>query len=396
MNGKSIVSTAGWSRAALAPRASLVALAILATIGFGALGCARSGPGSAKTPEELLTQLKEDRSDIDKTTDTMMQRIDQFNASRKPGERTLQFSEIFTPDLNPEQRDVLNSLVEQEKDISYKALLQKIIADRDTIRDLQEKVAHLEQTLPDKFVVAKRGDRQHDLAMNYLTQEAKLDADKAKSLLSQVDQTDELVPGNKVWFFYSPQDGTFRTYVTQGEANYTPLAVRRARQRQLIKERDTFKGERDTAQNEVADLQATKTQLESDIDGLTQRKTELEGTVDQLTRDIAFRQNSLFYHAANVASLKDQGVLSPVLKRVQDVKGLNYEQSLDLREGTVITLMPGNYGLNEIREVRVLPNIYQKGRDFAIETAEDHSSAKLIILDPELFRGKEVLLAIGG
>src|SRR6266571_512612 len=185
-------------------RAGLVTAAIAATIVLGGTGCARPGPGSAKTSDELLSQLQEDRSEIDKTSDTMMKRIEVFNSSRKPGERTLQFNEIFTQDLNPEQRDVLNALVEQEKDISYKALLQKIIADRDSIRQLQEKVMHLEQTLPDKFVVAKRGDRQQDLAMAYLTGEANLDAAKAKTLLSGVDQTVELLAGNKVWFFYDP------------------------------------------------------------------------------------------------------------------------------------------------------------------------------------------------
>jgi len=378
------------------PRVALVAAVLVTAIGLGTIGCVKQGPGSAKTPEELLTQLKDDRSRIDQTTDTMMKRIEVFNSSRKPGETTLQFSEIFSQDLSPEQRDVLNTLVAQENDVSYKALLQKIIADRDTIQGLQENVMRLEQTLPDKFVVVKRDDRQHDLAMAYLTEEARLDPAKAKALLSQVDQTDELLPGNKVWFFYDSRQDTFRTYVTQGEAGLTPLVVRRARQRRLIKERDTFKSERDTAQVEVATLQQTKADLETDIDGLNQKKTELESTVDQLSRDLAFRQNSLFYHAANEKTLKDRGVLTSVLMRVRDVKGLNYEESLDLRQGTIITLIPGNYGLEEIREVKVLPPIYQKGRDFAIETAEDHSSARLVILDPDLFRGKEVLLAIGG
>src|SRR5262249_5649177 len=156
---------------------------------------------------------------------------------------------------------------------------------------------------------------------------------------SQVDQTDGLVPGNKVWFFYDPKQDTFRTYVTQGEAGQTPLVLRRAKQRQLIQERDTFKAERDTAQTEVTSLEQTKSQLESDIDGLTQRKTELEGTVDQLNQSIATRQNSLYYHAANERMLKDQGVLSSVLKRVRDVKGLQYDESLDLRQGTTITLL---------------------------------------------------------
>jgi hypothetical protein len=387
---------AGIMRSAGIRRASLAAAAIFALVGFGLTGCGVKGPGTAKTTDELLAQLKEDRTRIDQNTDLMMQRIDQFNASRKPGEKTLQFGEIFSQDLSPEQRDVLNQMVAQEKDVSYKALLQKIISDRDTIQGLQENVMHLEQTLPDKFVVAKRGDKQHNLALAYLTDEAHVEPAKAKELLNQVDQTDELLPGNKVWFFYDPKQDVFRTYVTQGEAGKTPLAVRRAKQRQLIQERDTFKSERDTAQTEVTSLQQTKSDLETDIAGLTQRKTELEGTVDQLSRDIALRENSVYYHAANERTLRDEGVLSSVLKKVRDVKGLHYDESLDLRQGTTITLLPGTYGLTEIREVRLLPPIYQEGRDFTIQTSQDHSSAQLVILDPELFRGKEILLSIRG
>jgi len=356
-------------------RSLLVTVAIAATVVFGATGCSRPGPGSAKTSDELLGQLQEDRSEIDKTSDTMMKRIEVFNSSRKPGERTLQFSEIFTQDLNPEQRDVLNALVEQEKDISYKTLLQKIIADRDSIRELQEKVAHLEQTLPDKFVMAKRGDRHQDLAMAYLTGEANLDATKAKALLSQVDQTDELLAGNKVWFFYDPQQDSFRTYVTQGDAGQTPVRVRRARQRQLVKERDAYKSERDAAQSEAAALEQARSQLESDM---------------------ATRENSLFYHADNAQNLKDEGVLSPVLKRLRDVKGVTFNESLDLRAQTSIDLVPQNFGLEQIRMVRLLPPVYQEGRDFSIETSEDHGSARVVILDPDVFKGKEVVLAIGG
>jgi len=389
MSGKSGMRADGTRGLATIPRVSLVAAAVVAVIGLGMVGCMRKGPGTAKNTDELLTQLKEDRTEIDQTTDTMMKRIEVFNASRKPGEQTLQFSEIFSQDLSPEQRDTLNQMMEQEKDFSYKALLQQIISDRETIKGLQENVTHLEQTLPDKFVIVKRGDKHHDLALTYLTEEAHLDPEKSKALLKEVDQTDELVAGNKVWFFYDPQTDAFRTYVTQGEAGLTPLAVRRARQRQLIKERDTFKAERDTAQTEVAGLQVTNADLE-------QTKTSLEDTRTRLENDIATRENSLYYHAANEKSLKDQGVLSSVLKKVRDVKGISYDESLDLREGTTITLLPENYGLAEIREVRLLPAVYQLGRDFTIETTQDHRSAKLVILDPDLFRGKEVLLAIRG
>lgn len=344
-------------------------------IALGGLGCARPGPGTAKNSEDLLAQLQQDRTEIDQTSGTMMKRIEMYNASRKPGERTLQFSEIFTQDLNPEQRDVLDTLVQQEKDISYRTLLEKIISDRDTIRALQDKVMHLEQSLPDKFVVAKRGDKHHDLAMAYLTGEAGLDQAKAKDLLKQSDQTDELMAGNQVWFFYDAQRDSFRTYVTAGTAGQTPIAMRRAKTRELIKQRDAFKKERDSANEQVATLGQEKSQLEDEL--------------------IA-KQNSLFYHADSDQSLKDQGVLTSVRKKLRDVKGVSYEQALDLRLATSISLDPSSFGLQEIHGVRLLPEIYQEGRDYSVEIQEDRGGARLVILDPEVFKGKEVLLAVRG
>ena len=339
----------------------------------GAAGCANNKPGSARSTEELLSQLNDDRAAIDHASDQMMQRIEIFNATRKPGEQTLQFGEVFAQDLNPEQRDVLSKLVAEEKDVSYKALLQKIVADRDTIRQLQEQTMHLEQTLPDQFVVAKRGDKHRALAMKYLTTEAKLDDVKAREVLRQADQTDELVPGNKVWFFYNAKDETFRTYVTRGEAAQTPVMVRRAQKKALIAERDTFHAERDVAQQDAAAKEEARAALETEM----QRK-----------------ENSVFFHAASNTSLKDRGVLSPVMSKVQDVKGVGYEESVDLRTKTTIDLVPERYGLAEIRSIRVLPSIYKEGRDYNVETTSDYKSARVVLLEPDMFKGKELLIAL--
>jgi hypothetical protein len=385
-------------------RLALAAAAVLAmTLGACSEDVRQALSGPPSTPEELLANLKHDKSRIDTVSDSMMKKIEAYNQARKPGERTVQFSEIFMEDLSGEQRDVLNSLLAEEKDVSYRSLLEKMIADRDTIRDLQQKVLQMEQRLPDQFVVAKKGDSHTDLAMNYLRTEAKLDDAKAKTLVKQVDRSDELVPGNHVWFFYDPKQDTFRTYVTQGEAGQTPLAVRRAKQRQLIAERDEARTQRDTektarsaAEAEVASLSERKAQLESDIATLQRNKADLEANVDRLSSDLSFRQNSLFYHAENEHSLKQRGVLSPVLKRMTDVKGLTYETALDLRRGTSIDLVPGTFGVDKIRQVRLLPPIYQEGRDFTVETSDESGGAKLVILDPDLFRGREVLLAVGG
>lgn len=380
--------------------APIVALAPIACTRDQGLVLSKSTPS---TPEELLAQLKTHQERIDKATEEVLQRINDFNQSRPAGQRTLKFSEIFSQDFSDQQRDVLNQMIAEERDVSYKSLLQQIVSDRDTIQGLQEKVMRLEQSLPDQFVVAKKGDRQHDLAMRYLIEEARLDEAKAKSLLSQADQTDELLAGNKVWFFYDSGRDVFRTYVTQGEAGRTPLAVRRALKRKLIVERDQAMVERDEAAaardeaiRTVNDLQQVKAALESDIAVLRQNKAALEASVARLTSDLSFRINSLFYHAANVRELKDQGVLTTVLKRVQDVKPISYDAALDLREANTITLAPEAFGLDRIVKVRMLPAIFQEGRDFRVETSEDSGVARIVILDPDLFKGKEVLLAVGG
>jgi hypothetical protein len=393
-----------------------VTAAIAAAVVLGGVACSTdtlrkglSGP-TPSTPEELLAELKNDKTRIDQVTDEMMKRIETFNASRRPGERTIQFSEIFYEDLSPEQRDVLNQLLAEEKDVSYRSLLTNIIQDRDAIRNLQEKVLRLEQSLPDRFVLAKKGDSHHDLAMEYLTTEAQLPPEKAKDLLGQVDQTDELLPGNQVWFFYDPARDTFRTYVTQGEAGQTPLAVRRAVKRKILNERDEAVArvksleeiqadleERIGALNaDVATLTDRRTMLEAEVAGLQQNKAELETRVAALSDDLAFRQNSLFYHAANERELRDKGVLTAVLKRVRDVRGVDFESAIDLRKETSITLTAEAFGLDRIKDVKILPAMYQPGRDFTVETTQDGGRAKLVIHDPDVFRGKEVLLSVRG
>ncbi len=400
MDSKRPAPVAGWGLC--------IALLLTAIVVVSSSGCAREpnlgfSKSTPATPEELLAELKDHQEKIDKATEEMLQRINEFNQSRQAGQRTIQFSEIFGQDFTDQQKDVLNQMIAEEKDVSYKSILQQIVADRDAIQGLQEKVMHLEQSLPDQFVVARKGDRHHDLAMNYLVSDAKIDEAKAKSLLDQNDQTDELVPGNKVWFFYDTARDTFRTYVTQGEAGQTPLAVRRALKRRLITERDQALAQRDEASaardeavRTVNDLQQVKTNLEADITVLRQNKAALEASVERLSGDLSFRLNSLFYHAANVRDLREKGVLTSVLKRVQDVKPINFDAALDLRDSNTITLAPEAFGLDRIGKVRMLPNIFQEGRDFRIETSEDSGVAKIVILDPELFKGKEVLLAVGG
>ena len=365
-----------------------------------------SGPGAA-SPQSLLAELKDDKAQIDQITDDMMGRIQEFNVSRKPGERAITFGEIFYDDLSPEQNDVLGEMLAEEKDVSYKAILQKLIEDRETVRALEEQVLRLEQNLPDRFVIARQGDSQYELALAYLTQDAGLEAGAAKQLIAEVDMSDTLLPGNKVWFFHDADRGAFRTYITRGEAGTTPLVVRRAVERRLITERDAavalnaslqldLEATRTDLEGQIADLSERRRTLETDVASLEEGRSQLRERVAGLRSDLAQRENSLFYHVASEKELREQGNLTVLSKRLRDAKGVPFEQSLDLRVDSVIEVTAEQFGFDQIKRVRLLPEFYMIERDYTVEPSEDGSSATVKILDRGLFRGKEVLLSVRG
>lgn len=393
---------------ALAAALALALLAGLTACGQGSIEKGLTGPVPSN-PQELMTELQTQKERIDKLSDGMMERINQFNASRGPNDRKVQFSELFYTDLSPEQRDVLDQLLQEEKSPTYKNLLSRIIEDRNTVQSLQDRVLRLEQQLPDKFIVAKKGDTHFKLAHDYLVGEGATE-EASKDLLNQIDLNEDLIPGFKVWYNYDKDKNTFRTYVTQGEAGQTPLAVKRALKRKLINERDTEKARADSLEQTKTQLETNIAALETDISTLTDRRTQLETEVadlerrnsdlqtrgDTLQSDLEFRQNSLFFHANTEKALAQQGILSKVLKNLRDVKGITYERTLDLRQAQSITFTPETYGLNNISNVEMWPSVYEEGRDYTVAVSDDGMQATVTINDPQLFKQQRVLFAIRG
>ena len=388
----------------------LVAVLVAGSVscGKGSLEKGLSGPVPA-TPQELMAELQTEKEKIDRVSDEMMKRIDAFNQSRGPGEKRLQFSEIFYSDLSPEQRDVLDQLLAEEKTPTYKNLLAQMIEDRKTVQNLQEQVLKLEQQLPDKFVIAHKGDTHYKLAHDFLMGEGVAE-EKAKTLLNQIDLSEDLIAGFKVWYNYDKEKDTFKTYVTQGEAGQTPLAVKRAVKRKLIGERDVAMAKAAALTQTKAALEQDVTRLETDISTLEDRRTTLETNVadlegrnndlqvrgDRFESDLAFKQNSLFYHVDNAKSLADQGILSKFLKNLKDVKGIAYEDSVDLRQARSITFSPEAYGLKTIKGLEILPGIYQEGRDYSVQVAEDGRAVTVVFNDPEIFKQQRVLISLRG
>lgn len=401
---------------------SLLATTTLAVgaIIFSAVACSTSDIRSGldapvpESPEELLAELRDDKERIDSLTDAIAERVRRFNDSREPGQETLRLTDVFYEDLSGDEADVLNSMIAAEQDVSYKALLQALARDRETIRQLHDRVLRMEQSLPDQFVMARKGDTQHGLAMAYLTEQAGLEQARAERILSRIDLSDELIPGNKVWFFYDRERDAFRTYVTQGEAGQMPIALRRALKRKLISERDAavahaealamdldltrMKMESQVASlsEEIEVLRDKRSALEIRVADLSSEQEALEARVGELSGALAARENSLFFHTATEKNLKERGVITAFLKRFRDVQDVEYDHALDLTRGQSIRIQAGELGLERIARVKVLPSVYHAERDYIVERSEDGTAATVTILDPQLFRGKEVILSVKG
>ena len=385
-----------------------LAIAGLVACGQGAIDRGLTGQVPA-TSQELIEELQEQKERIDRTTDQMMERINAFNQKQGPQGRKVQFSELFYTDLSPEQRDILDELLETEESPSYRLLLTRIGEDRDSIQGLQEKVLHLEQRLPDKFVLVKQGDSHYNLAQSFLESQ-EVNEERSVELLKQIDLSEDLIPGFKVWYNYDPDQDSFRTYVTQGEAGHTPLAVKRAVKRKLV-------GERDVAIAQAAVLEERKTVLEEDIarlevdvSGLENRREHLEGRVsdlvtrnsdlqshvDRVEDDLEYKQNSVFYHANTRHALAEQGILTRFLKNLKDVQGITYDEALDFRQANSISFSPEEYGLTSIRDIELWPKGFQEGRDYTVQVSEEDGTATVVFEDPKVFKEKRVLLAIRG
>lgn len=397
------------------PGALAIAILVALAVAAGTTGCGKgslekglSGPVPA-TPEELIAELQTEKEKVDRVSDEMMQRIEAFNASRGPGDKRLEFSEIFFSDLSPEQRDVLDQLLAEEKNPTYRNLLSRIIEDRNQIQGLQDRVLRLEQQLNDKFIIARKGDTHLTLAHDYLISEG-VSEEQAKDLLNQIDLSEDLIPGFKIWYNYDKEKGTFKTYVTQGEAGQTPLAVKRAVKRKLIGERDEAVAKAQALEQTKSALEQDISQLEVDIKGLEDRRSTLEVQVadldarnqdlqargDRLESDLEFKRNSLFYHADSAKVLANQGVLTRFLKNLKDVKGVTFEDAVDLRQARSITFDPQAYGLKSISGLELLPGVYQEGRDYSVQVDDDGRNATLTINDPEIFKQQRVLIALRG
>ncbi len=358
--------------------------------------------------ERLLIELKDARDDIDSQTRDIYARIEQFNQKMEVlGRKPVSFSQVFLQGLSAEEEKALDDLVRQERDPSYRGVLSKVVEDMKTIRDLQTKVAELESLLPDDGVEVKSGDTHLRLARTYLIEQHDIPETRAKELVGRLNIMERgLKKGNLVHFFYDPARDFFGTWVSQGTAKSAPLAVTRARRMNLIRERDKAITRGDDLEEKRAALMEIKASLEMDIEELEKRKAILESNVAQLEgernaalteveerkAELAVQVNSMFYEADLAERLKARGVLQ-VFNKVEKIGNVKFGSSIDLSQNKTITLEPSQFGIDQIRDLRIIPEYLREGRELDVQFIDD-GTVEVTVLNEDALRGQKVLLVL--
>lgn len=190
--------------------AALLGLAVL-------IGCGPREVGSIEEFNSLVKSVGKKNEEIAEIQKEVMDAVRQYNENRSAD------SQLVVPDslmgFGKEQLKLIQNLVETEKDLTYKGLLDQILDKNEQIEKISAEMTELKAKLPKPYLVAG-GDTHYKVARDFLTKEKGLTTEAANKLLDETALIDELIPGFQVWLYFN--DGVFGTFVTQGTARISP------------------------------------------------------------------------------------------------------------------------------------------------------------------------------
>ena len=360
------------------------------------------------SPDALLVELKEARDRIDSSTSDIYRRIQQFNQRMEMlGRKQISFSQVFLQGLSAEEEQALDELVKQEKDPSYRGVLSQVVEDMKKIRGLETKVTQLESQLPGEGIDVKPGDTHMGMAKKWLMTTHNLPEARAKELAERINIMDTgLEKGMKVYFYYDPAKDFFGTWVAQGDSKATPLAITRARTMKLIGERDQAVAKATDLEQKKADLEASIAKLQDDVKALETRKAALESNVAEIEGERNKAQsdyketaakldtvsNSMYYDADLAEHLRTRGVLR-TFNKVDKIGDVKFASSLNLKDSKSITFKPSQFGIDRIRDIRIVPAYFKEKRELDVKFQED-GTVEVTVLDENAMKGQRVLFVV--
>jgi hypothetical protein len=370
----------------------LVIVALVVTLGLMGYFLFFTGEGNSNNSaqirqmQELTQQVQGMEADVKSKESEIFRLVTEYR-QKSGNNEPLGFNPT---DLSQEVQELLKQRIKEEKDISVKALLEDILAKKDEIQELKEKIAAIENLLPAPHIVAK-GENHYQIALDFLVNEKGVEKEKAVELLNQTALFDELMEGFKVWNFYTGDE--YGTSVTQGTARISPNMLVHLAKKKLTDARDQALSQRDKLTEDIKVLEENREQMITQVDQLTNEKEGLTIKVSDLTQQV----NSLYYLLDLQGNLEKKGILkSGFLKttKLRDVSPEHFCQAIDLRSEDQVLISAADLGIKKIREVTLYPKFYKQGTNYQVKITADNRFALLSLIDRDKFRNERVVIAV--
>lgn len=335
--------------------------------------------------QELTQQVQDLESNVKEKQDEIFELTDEVK--KKTGEDSVG---VNTLNLNEDEEKLLKQRISEEKDVSVKSLLEEILEKNSEIQEMKEKVAEIEKLLPKPHIVSA-GENHYQIAMDFLVNEKNVEKKRAIELVERTAVFDTLVPGFKVWNFYSGDE--YGTSVTQGTAVISPNTLIRRAKKKLVDARDQAISERDELSDNIKTLEEKRNRIIAQLDTLSKEKESLINKVGDLNEQV----NSLFYLMDSERSLKKKGILKGgFLKstKLKDVSPEHFTSSVDLRYGTQIAVSASELGLGKIKSITIYPKFLKKGTDYNVRIDGDKQNAAVTIMNAAKLKNERIVISV--
>ncbi|RPH93546.1 hypothetical protein EHM69_10045 [candidate division KSB1 bacterium] len=354
----------------------------------------RRQPTEVKNFQELVLRVDKLNTQISDREGKIMDLVRKYNTSHQDG--SFDTTAISSLGMTAEQAETLAKRVQQEKDVSYRGLLQEVITLNGQMDQLNQELLDVRSKLPAPYTV-KQGDSHFKVCLEFLLEKGVLEEDAVK-MIEQTSLTAELLPGFEVWSYYN--EGVFGSFVTQGTARLSPNALARSTKRRIDTERQNLIQARNQKEQEVKDLETRRAELQDQIRSLDEeRKTAMAQMTEMSLKNetLARQMNSVTYVTGTLKELSKQGLIrKPTLGKweTSDLDKMQNPNSLDLRADNRITLAASALGVGRIGKVLLFPRSYVENTDYKVVLSEDKQTATVVLQKTEKFQFTKLVIAV--
>lgn len=300
-------------------------------------------------------------------------------------------------DLGPQEKELLEQKISNEKNVSIRGLLQEILRKGDEISQLKERIADIESVLPRPHIAVK-GETHYQVALDFLMKDKGLSKIQAQDLLSRTALFEELLEGFKVWNFYNGIE--FGSSVTQGDALVSPTHYFGSKKKKLVSDFGEVVTQRNQLANHYEEIVSERDRLVSEYKSLESKQKDivdenehLAGRLSELDKEL----NALHYCLDLQRNLEKRGILKRGFLRapkLNDITPSDYDRSLDLAIESELVISADTVGIEKIKNVVLYPKTYKRGSSYEVLITPNQKHALITLVDKNKFKSERVVIAI--